>query len=132
MNDIYEQKAKKYKYKYLELKKEIEYIGEGGAKWYNPWGVKKPRIFKSKEEKKKTAEKAEQKGHDKHEKYKEEQKEKLEKIKNCDWRIENGKAIKKFQAFIELKKKLYNFSRVSCSNNKSTEEKFKKYKLSTN
>ena len=33
MNDIYEQKAKKYKYKYLKLKKlkrEIEYIGEGG------------------------------------------------------------------------------------------------------
>jgi hypothetical protein len=31
MNDIYEQKAKKYKYKYLELKKRIEYIGEGGG-----------------------------------------------------------------------------------------------------
>ena len=32
MNDIYEHKAKKYKYKYLELKKRIEYIGEGGIK----------------------------------------------------------------------------------------------------
>jgi hypothetical protein len=30
MNDIYKQKAEKYKYKYLKLKKEIEYIGEGG------------------------------------------------------------------------------------------------------
>ena len=30
MNDIYELKARKYKYKYLKLKKEIEYIGEGG------------------------------------------------------------------------------------------------------
>ena len=40
MNDIYEQKAKKYKYKYLKLKRlkrEIEYIGEGGMfeKVYN-------------------------------------------------------------------------------------------------
>ena len=31
MNDIYEQKARKYKYKYLKLKKEIEYTGEGGG-----------------------------------------------------------------------------------------------------
>ena len=30
------------------------------------------------------------------------------------------------------KKKLYNFSRVSCSNNKFNEEKFKKNKLSIN
>jgi hypothetical protein len=33
MNDIYEQKAKKYKYKYLKLKRlkrELEYTGEGG------------------------------------------------------------------------------------------------------
>ena len=29
MNDIYEQKAKKYKYKYLKLKN--EYFGEGGG-----------------------------------------------------------------------------------------------------
>jgi hypothetical protein len=28
MNNIYEKKAKKYKYKYLKLKREIEYIGE--------------------------------------------------------------------------------------------------------
>jgi hypothetical protein len=31
MNDIYEQKARKYKYKYLKLKKELEYTGEGGG-----------------------------------------------------------------------------------------------------
>jgi len=33
MNDIYEQKAKKYKYKYLELKRKIEYIGGGGKEY---------------------------------------------------------------------------------------------------
>ena len=41
MNDIYEQKARKYKYKYLKLKKELEYIGEGG-------GLRE-RIFNNKE-----------------------------------------------------------------------------------
>jgi hypothetical protein len=34
MNDIYEHKANKYKYKYLELKREIEYFG--GFKWKIP------------------------------------------------------------------------------------------------
>ena len=37
MNDLYEYKANKYKYKYLELKNRIEYIGEGGL-----WGMKIP------------------------------------------------------------------------------------------
>jgi len=36
MNDFYEQKANKYKYKYLELKKRIEYNGIGGV--YNGIG----------------------------------------------------------------------------------------------
>lgn len=36
MNDFYEHKANKYKYKYLELKKRIEYNGEGGV--YNGVG----------------------------------------------------------------------------------------------
>ena len=31
MNDIYEQKALKYKHKYLQLKAQIQYIGEGGG-----------------------------------------------------------------------------------------------------
>ena len=32
MNDIYEHKANKYKYKYLELKNRIEYNGVGGLR----------------------------------------------------------------------------------------------------
>ena len=42
MNDIYEQKARKYKYKYLKLKKNTEYIGEGGmfGKFFNFFGNK--------------------------------------------------------------------------------------------
>jgi hypothetical protein len=41
INDIYEQKAKKYKYKYLELKKRIEYIGEGGGVFKRLFGWNK-------------------------------------------------------------------------------------------
>ena len=55
MNDIYEQKALKYKHKYLQLKAQIQYIGEGGYKWYNPFGLKKPNMLKNKEEIAKTA-----------------------------------------------------------------------------
>jgi len=45
MNDIYEQKAKKYKYKYLELKRSIEL--EGGWEWsdyFGNWLSKKPIV----------------------------------------------------------------------------------------
>jgi hypothetical protein len=61
MNDIYEHKANKYKYKYLELKNRIEYIGEGGE-WrhyvpfwyaYHYYKEKKENERKEKERKKK-------------------------------------------------------------------------------
>jgi hypothetical protein len=50
MNDLYEHKAKKYKYKYLKLK--AEYIGEGGVRifsrlpGYNYLNEKKPEMLK--------------------------------------------------------------------------------------
>jgi hypothetical protein len=58
MNNIYEQKAKKYKYKYLELKKKIEYISEGGGVFKRIIGLEnsnqkndaKWKIFKSKDQ----------------------------------------------------------------------------------
>jgi hypothetical protein len=67
MNDIYEHKANKYKYKYLELKNRIEYIGEGG-KWrhyvpfwnaYHNYKEKKENERKEKERKKKEKEEKE-------------------------------------------------------------------------
>jgi hypothetical protein len=69
MNDIYEHKANKYKYKYLELKNRIEYIG-GGGEWrhyvpfwnaYHYYKEKKEKERKKKERKKKEKEEEEMK-----------------------------------------------------------------------